>query len=250
MQTAIRTILCLTLLSLLSITIFVQQKQIHQHQADYAALESDLSHVRTLYEKAKNRFSHPDPPISRRPAPGTLPALAAEANEQSLSIGLAAPAIDIEHWIQDGKGFFSPVTKMEKGKVYVVEFWATWCPPCVASMPHLASLQQKYRGRDVQIVSVSDEPLETVETFLKRETETAEGETTTYADIASAYCVTTDPDRSVYMAYMDASQQKGIPTAFIVGKSGLVEWVGHPTEMDEALEQVVMDKWDRYANRY
>ncbi|MGV3486225.1 MAG: TlpA family protein disulfide reductase, partial [Planctomycetaceae bacterium] len=169
------------------------------------------------------------------------------AKTQSLSIGSPAPPLDIEHWVQDGKGFFSPVTKLEKDKVYVVEFWATWCPPCVASMPHLASVQQKYRGRNVQIVSVSDEPLETVQTFLEREAETDEGDKTTFAEITSAYCLTTDPDRSVYTAYMEASQQQGIPTAFIVGKSGLVEWVGHPMEMDEPLEQVVTDKWDRVA---
>ena len=68
-----------------------------------------------------------------------------------------APALDIEHWIQDGNGFFKPVKKFEAGKVYVIEFWATWCGPCIASMPHLAELQNKYRGRDVQVISVSDE---------------------------------------------------------------------------------------------
>lgn len=182
-------------------------------------------------------------------------AIAAEVEPpagKSLTIGLPAPALDIEHWIQDGNGFFQPVTKFEAGKVYVVEFWATWCGPCISSMPHLAALQQQYRGRDVQIVSVSDEPMETVTTFLKREAEMAEGETKTFADITSAYSLTTDPDRSVYEAYMDASEQQGIPTAFIVGKDGKVEWIGHPMEMDGPLEQVVTDSWNRveFATMY
>jgi len=182
-------------------------------------------------------------------------AIAAEVEQpsgNSWTIGSPAPALDIEHWIQDGNGFFQPVTKFEEGKVYVVEFWATWCGPCISSMPHLAALQQQYRGRGVQIVSVSDEPLKTVTTFLEREAEMAEGETKTFADITAAYSLTTDPDRSVYEAYMDASEQQGIPTAFIVGKDSKVEWIGHPMEMDGPLEQVVTDSWNRveFATMY
>ncbi len=79
------------------------------------------------------------------------------AAAEELGIGSRAPELDIEHWIQDGNGFFKPVTTFEQGKVYVVEFWATWCGPCIQSMPHLAELQNKYRGQNVQIVSVSDE---------------------------------------------------------------------------------------------
>lgn len=171
----------------------------------------------------------------------------AEVAEETSKLGIdsPAPSLDIEHWIQDGNGFFKPVTDFEQGKVYVVEFWATWCPPCVASMPHLASLQQQYRGKDVQIISVSDEPLETVTEFLQRKTEGDEGQETTFAEVTSAYSLTTDPDGSTHQAYMEASGQGGIPTAFIVGKDSRIEWIGHPMEMDEPLQLVVNDQWDR-----
>lgn len=46
---------------------------------------------------------------------------------------------------------------------------------------------------------------------------------------------------------MRASGQRGIPTAFIVGKSGLVEWIGHPMSMDEPLAQIVDGSYDREA---
>ncbi|OUX07703.1 MAG: redoxin domain protein [Planctomycetaceae bacterium TMED240] len=168
--------------------------------------------------------------------------LVASAND--LGIGSKAPALNIEHWVQDGNGFFKPVTEFEKDKVYVVEFWATWCGPCIQSMPHLADLQNKYRGNGVQIVSVSDEPLDTVKDLLGKKNEDF-GKT--FAEVTAAYSLTTDPDRSVYKDYMTAAKQQGIPTAFIVGKTGLVEWIGHPMEMDGPLAAVVDGKWDRDA---
>ncbi len=164
------------------------------------------------------------------------------ALEKELGIGSKAPALDIEHWIQDGGGFFKPVKEFEDGKVYVVEFWATWCGPCINSMPHLAEVQNKYRGRGVQIVSVSDETLDEVNDLLGRENEQV-GKT--FQEITSAYSLTTDPDRSVHIDYMEASGQQGIPTSFIVGKTGQIEWIGHPMGMDEPLEAVVTDSWDR-----
>ncbi len=164
------------------------------------------------------------------------------AIDRELSIGSKAPPLEIEHWIQDGNGFFKPVTKFADGKVYVVEFWATWCGPCIMSMPHLAELQNKYRGQGVQIISVSDETADEVNDLMPQEHQQA-GKT--FAEITSAYSLTTDPDRSVHKDYMEASGQQGIPTSFIVGKSGLIEWIGHPMEMDEPLEAVVNDSWDR-----
>lgn len=173
----------------------------------------------------------------------------------TLTIGSPAPELDIEHWVSNGKGKFKPVTKFEKGKVYVVEFWATWCGPCVQSMPHLAEVQKKYADKGVQIVSVSDEDLETVQEFLKNPLQGDESEEAnekekkeTFGTLTSVYCLTTDPDQSVAKDYMEASGQAGIPTCFIVGKSSQIEWIGHPMDMDSPLEQVVTDSWDRTAH--
>ena len=179
-----------------------------------------------------------------RPRAAAKEAAAKEAASEELGIGSPAPKLDIEHWIQDGNGFFKPVTTFEEDKVYVVEFWATWCGPCIQSMPHLAELQNKYRGQNVQIVSVSDETVDEVKDLLAKENEQL-GKT--FAEITAAYSLTTDPDRSVHVDYMEAANQQGIPTSFIVGKKGVIEWIGHPMELDEPLEAVVNDSWDREA---
>ena len=88
--------------------------------------------------------------------------------DEVLTIGSKAPSIDVEHWLSNGNGKFPVVKKFQTGKVYVVEFWATWCGPCVASMPHISKLQNKFSDQGVQIISVSEEDLETVEEFLKK----------------------------------------------------------------------------------
>jgi thiol-disulfide isomerase/thioredoxin len=169
--------------------------------------------------------------------------------EELLTIGSKAPSIDVEHWVSKGNGKFQQVTDFEKGKVYIIEFWATWCGPCIASMPHLVELQEKYADHGVQLISISDEDLEVVESFLEKPVRGSDDEEMTYGKLTSAYCLTTDPDRSVYSEYMEAAGQNGIPTAFIVGKDGLIEWVGHPMSMDEPLEQILNDSWDREAAR-
>src|SRR5579871_321929 len=70
------------------------------------------------------------------------------ATAGELAMGDPAPKIMVAKFV---KG--EPVTKFEKGKFYVVEFWATWCGPCRVSIPHLTELQKKYK--DVTFIGVS-----------------------------------------------------------------------------------------------
>lgn len=162
------------------------------------------------------------------------PAVKAETAQKTMTIGDKAPALDIAHWVKGEK-----VSRLKKGEVYVVEFWATWCPPCRTSMPHLSTLKDEY-GRKVTIIGISDEPIETVESFLAK----ADDAGKTWNE-KIRYTLAADPDRSVMNDYFRAAGQRGIPTAFIVGRTGHVEWIGHPMRMDEPLKAVIDGSWDR-----
>lgn len=53
-----------------------------------------------------------------------------------------------------------------KGKNVVVVFWATWCPACNMEIPHLIKLREKYDADNLQIIAVSNEPVETLKPFV------------------------------------------------------------------------------------
>ncbi len=173
--------------------------------------------------------------------------------DELLTVGSKAPQLNIKHWMKRADGEAKPVTKFETGKVYVVEFWATWCGPCIQGMPHLAELQREYAEKGVQIIGVSSEDLETVQEFLARpvpqrgEKKAADKAPATFAELTSAYSLSCDPDESTEKDYMQAAFQSTIPNAFIVGKDGKIEWIGHPGAMDDVLREVVAGTWDRAA---
>lgn len=144
-----------------------------------------------------------------------------------LSVGDPAPALQIGTWV---KG--EPVTEFHEGHVYVVEFWATWCPPCRKSIPHLTELQKKHKDA-VTIVGISaqdmrGETLDKVRSFVAENAETMD------------YTVAFDDGSKTNEAYMVAARQRGIPTAFVVDQRGRLAWIGHPLMgLDDVLDQVL-----------
>src|SRR5437870_3097657 len=79
----------------------------------------------------------------------------------AVKTGDSAPAIKLDSLTPD-----RPVAEALaalKGKAIVLEFWATWCGPCVDSIPHLNELVDKFAGRPIEFLSVTDEDSAVVE---------------------------------------------------------------------------------------
>jgi thiol-disulfide isomerase/thioredoxin len=132
----------------------------------------------------------------------------AKDDGKKLSVGDAAPPVKADKWLQgkEVKGF-------EKDHVYVVEFWATWCGPCIVMMPHMSDLQQQYK-KEVTFIGFSSKDQsnneEKVTAFVKKRGPKLK------------YTFAYGEDRNTYNAWMQASGQGGIPCSFVVDKEGKI----------------------------
>lgn len=110
-----------------------------------------------------------------------------------------------------------------KGQVVLLDFWATWCPPCKASLPHLMELQTKYGDKGVTIIGMSldNSPAE-LEMFLKRN--------------PLNYTVISCPDR-VKMEYRVTS----IPRMFVLDRQGQIvaDFLGFSEQVGGDIEKAV-----------
>ena len=102
-------------------------------------------------------------------------------------------------------------------------------------------LQNEYGDR-INVMGFTREDAETVTEFLTLEQSAGK----TWDEVLS-YRIAIDNQAKTNEAYMRAAGQGGIPCAFIVGKEGFVEWIGHPAAMDEPLANIVDGTWDRAA---
>jgi len=147
------------------------------------------------------------------------------------SIGDPAPSLSISKWL---KG--ESISEFKKGQIYVVEFWATWCKPCIAGMPHLSELAQKYK-KDVTVIGVdvyekSETSLSVIESFV--------------AGMGNKmnYHVAVEKDKLMAQDWLSAYHMRGIPAAFVIDRSGRIAWIGMPVNLDKVLPQVIAGKWD------
>jgi thiol-disulfide isomerase/thioredoxin len=124
--------------------------------------------------------------------------------------GERAPDFFVQKWITDQPD--------AQDKPVVIDFWATWCPPCIASIPHMNELATKFGERAV-FVGISDEKEDKFEEGLKKKKLKVEG---------FKYSLAIDPTSKMAAAV----KIRGIPHVMVVSSDWVVRWQGHPQSLN------------------
>jgi len=140
------------------------------------------------------------------------------ANAQSnIKVNEKAPTINITNWIEN-----VPNDKNLNDKYIVLEFWATWCGPCIAAVPHINSIQKEFNQKDLYYISITDESVAKVERSLKR--------------INFNSIVVTDLTKKTQINFGDGV--KGLdayPLTVLIDKTGIIKWIGEPKNLNSEI---------------
>lgn len=155
----------------------------------------------------------------------------------SPKIGDKAPPVKVAEWLTH-KPPALPGGPGADRHVFLVEFWATWCPPCLRSIPHLEALQKKHKTDGLIVLGVSNEEPATIRRFIEKK-------------VKMTYAVGSDDDMATSAKWTDDIQT--IPHAFLVNRKGIVVWHGNPAgdtvAMDRVIRAVLDGKFDLEAAR-
>ncbi len=146
----------------------------------------------------------------------TLLAAALPAGAAAVEAGKPAPPLSLTRILQASPGATAAWDNL-RGRAVVLEFWATWCAPCVAGIPHWNKLVERFRDRPIRFLSVTDEAPELIEGFLK--------------DKPMFGWVGLDGQGKTFDNFVVESR----PTTVLVDANGTVRAVGHPNELTEAI---------------
>ncbi len=111
-----------------------------------------------------------------------------------------------------------------KGKVILLDFWASWCPPCEKSFPFLDQLQEKFKSKGLEVITVNlDEEKQDALTFIKSRPVT--------------FTIVHDSEGICPELY----QVQAMPSSYLIDKSGKIKYVnyGFLTSEEEALTNQV-----------
>ena len=151
-------------------------------------------------------------------------------NTELLKVGDKAPAISVDKWL---KG--RPIQTFRKDKIYVIEFGFTTCAPCIAGIPHLSALANKYKERVTVISVFVKDPPSVVEKLMNKIGNRME------------YSVAIDDSQGTMdSTWVLAAGQNGYPAVFVIGEDGRILSIGSGVKsLDSYIENLINSEGDK-----
>jgi thiol-disulfide isomerase/thioredoxin len=109
---------------------------------------------------------------------------------------------------------FRRLLAKEQGNVLVVNFWATWCIPCIREFPDLSKLQEKHSERGLKVIAVSMDDPELLDTKVKRFIQEHRPGFVTYLQ--------TEADPDTFASVVDPGWSGVVPTTYVIDRTGKV----------------------------
>jgi uncharacterized protein (TIGR03435 family) len=142
-------------------------------------------------------------------------AAAGYGSAAAVEAGKPAPPISLTQVLQAPAGTAANWDAL-RGQATVLEFWATWCGPCVEAIPHWNKLVERFQGRPIRFLSITDESPELIARFLK--------------DKPMSGWIGLDGQGKTFDSYLIEAR----PTTLLVDANGVVRAIGHPKGLTEA----------------
>ena len=167
-------------------------------------------------------------PAQRRAATSGYLQVRDRATQLAL-IGQMAPDISIKTWINAG-----PVTlEALRGRVVLLEFWATWCKPCQEMFPKLKQFQEQAGARGLEIIAITRHYMAYGGTAESKQEE-LQLMNTTVTNQGVSFAVGVAEDESLQATY----GANGLPTAVLIDRRGVVRYAG-PGGEDPGFERTL-----------
>lgn len=147
-----------------------------------------------------------------------------------LRIESLAPPLKVESWLRG-----QPLPSFQPGKVYIVQFWATWYQPSIAAMRHLVQLQARYKDSGLEIIGIASHECARTPKETQAKLEAWLTKNVPNANYRIAFECTGKLNE--FWARSDLSW--GVPTSFVVNREGCIAFVGCPMQLDDVIPEVL-----------
>jgi cytochrome c biogenesis protein CcmG/thiol:disulfide interchange protein DsbE len=180
---------------------------------------SAVSHLLEVpYDPSVKPEPRPELDASTAMPQGTYPPITGNHGAANDLRGRTAPLFVVDRWITGEPD--------ARGKVAIIDFWATWCGPCIQAIPHMNEIANQFRGK-VECVGISDESKSAFEAGLEKKNLKAS---------KFRYALALDPKGRMKSAF----NVRGIPFVAVMSTDWVVRWQGHPSSLTSSIVAAII----------